>query len=104
VNEPLGLDSIAFDTFDWELVDDDASTRAWQGDGIVLAESFFDLPPNLASLELDALRAAYEATGDEGDRTRKIIDLTVTLRANRGHLPTVSARSLRCPGRAVRSH
>jgi hypothetical protein len=93
VSDRLGLDSITFDTFGWEEVQKDETVRGWQGDGMLLAANFFARPPDLPSLDPQAIRAAYEQVPDEserrrgrllrrvkrsdGDRTRKIIDVAV---------------------------
>jgi hypothetical protein len=73
VSEPLGLDSITFDTFDWEPVHADELMRVWQGDGIVLVENFFDLPPDIPSLEVSAPRAAHEEAAHERPRWRSTV-------------------------------
>ena len=93
MSEPLGLDSITFDTFGWEEVQSDETMRAWQGDGAVLVENFFPLPPDIESLDPDAIRVQYENQPDRADvrrggflrriarradeRTRQIIEVTV---------------------------
>ncbi len=93
VSDRLGVDSVTFDTFGWEEIQKDETARGWQGDGMLLAANFFARPPDLPSLDPQAIRAAYEQVPDEserrrgrllrrvkrsdGDRTRKIIDVAV---------------------------
>jgi hypothetical protein len=57
----LGLDTITFDTFDFALESDDGDSRVWLGDGAVLSEHFFALPPDLPGLDPADLRNTYEA-------------------------------------------
>jgi hypothetical protein len=57
----LGLDTLTFDTFDFALESDDGDSRIWLGDGVVLSEHFFALPPDLPGLDPVDLRTTYES-------------------------------------------
>jgi hypothetical protein len=81
----LGLDTISFDTFDWERQPDEDGARLWFGDGtmrIILSEHFFALPPDLPGIDVDLLRSSYEnwmAETEEGEegRTAQVVEVNV---------------------------
>jgi hypothetical protein len=81
----LGLDTILFDTFNWERQPDEDGDRVWFGDGtihIVLSEHFFALPPDLPGTDLDLLRSTYEtwmaeAAEEEDGRTGRVVEVNV---------------------------
>lgn len=81
----LGLDTISFDTFDWERQPDQDGDRAWFGGdtiGIILSEHFFALPPDLPSMDVDVLRSAYEGwmaedQEEKDGRTARVVEVTV---------------------------
>jgi hypothetical protein len=70
VSDGLGLDSVTFDTFRWEEIQSDEMVRAWQGDGMILAANFFARPPDLPSLDPQAIRIGYEQLPDERESRR----------------------------------
>jgi len=80
----LGLDTISFDTFDWERQPDQDGDRFWFSDGtirIILSEHFFALPPDLPSTDVDVLRSTYEAwmaeAEEEDGRTAQVVEVNV---------------------------
>jgi hypothetical protein len=81
----LGLDTISFDTFDWERQPDEDGVRSWFGDGsidIILSEHFFALPPDLPGTDVDLLRSTYEgwlaeSGEDEDGRTARLVEVDV---------------------------
>jgi hypothetical protein len=80
----LGLDTILFDTFDWERQPDENGDRFWFGDGnihIILSEHFFALPPDIPGTDVDLLRSSYEtwmAQAEEQDgRTARVLEVNV---------------------------
>jgi hypothetical protein len=82
VSEIMGLDTVRFDTLGLTRQPDEAPNhRYWLGPALGLSENWFPIPPDMPSLNKDAIRAMYnKLLGDRQDadgRTARLLDVAV---------------------------
>ena len=75
------LREIDFDTFGWELVQDDDEHRLWQSTDGILVERFFDFEPDFEAWDADQIREdALEMQGFANSPTFTLADVPEVLR------------------------
>ena len=82
ISEAMGLDTVRFDTLGLtRQPDEEPNHRYWLGPGLALSENWFPIPPDMPSLNEDAIRPMYdELLGDQQDddgRTAGLLDVAV---------------------------
>jgi hypothetical protein len=78
----MGLDTVRFDTLGLtRQPDEEPDHRYWLGSGRGLSENWFPIPPDMPSLDEDAIRAMYEEfledRQDADGRTAGLLDVAV---------------------------
>jgi tetratricopeptide (TPR) repeat protein len=58
------LDSIKFDTFGWEMSQNDDGLRVWRNNDAALVERFFDCPPDFESWDAEEIREVVTESFD----------------------------------------
>ena len=74
------IDSISFDTFNWQMAESNDSVKAWRNlaENAQLSLHFFNIPPDLPSLDENTLRAMHRKSLGSGGAliTVKVEDAT----------------------------